>query len=526
TFVIAAVIAMYLPGLYMVQLQRIIHVSEIGQPTKIHIPEAISETNFWSYNFAFFVTIIFLVTLPYTSTLFGIPSILQLVVVTLILFMASYFGAVTMQLVVGKISGKVGSVLGEKSLYVKRSLGRRKGRFLPLLLILTLSVTTTTMMLVESSSFESTTDNEIAYAFGADLRIESSDITFTNFSQELNTFNMVYANTPVVQQISNIGGMRIFLEGIDALGYAEVGKFADSSFVSNSSEAVLSSLDDVQNGIVLSHSIVELWNRSIGDSIGVYIPRGVGGVYQSFIIVGTMHSAPGFGIAYAGDQNGPSIASALGYQVSQHGFAFVNIEYLTSLIEDETVDLFLTGVNVDSRFEQFRNYLEDKYEVRTFTPHSTYSGLNSESLQEFTHFLSGVRGLTLIGVIVCAIMSVAAIGLFFGSAIAERKPEYAIIRAVGATKRQVTSIVISEFAGLITAVFLVSSILGLVFGYSMSVLLFSISPITPVLPIVITIPLIMALVILLIEWVLMLSACLYPANSAGSTGMIKELRNL
>jgi ABC-type antimicrobial peptide transport system permease subunit len=119
-----------------------------------------------------------------------------------------------------------------------------------------------------------------------------------------------------------------------------------------------------------------------------------------------------------------------------------------------------------------------------------------------------------------------AIALFLGSAVLERRSEYAVFRALGGSQRQVISMVFGEFAGSVIAAISISVILGVVFGFSMSILTFGISPFSPVLPEILAYPFLMMLVTLAAESAVMIAACYIPAKRAGSIDPATALRNL
>ncbi|MDF1540880.1 MAG: ABC transporter permease [Candidatus Thorarchaeota archaeon] len=123
-------------------------------------------------------------------------------------------------------------------------------------------------------------------------------------------------------------------------------------------------------------------------------------------------------------------------------------------------------------------------------------------------------------------MAMVAIYLFFGSAIRERKPEYAIIRAVGATQKQVYSMVFSEFLGLVLAALSLSALLGIIVGYSTTFMILGISPYAPLVPLSIALPFAGLLAIIATEFVALVVSCYYPARNAGKVNMLEELRNL
>jgi len=523
SIIIGSLIAMYLPGVYMIHINRIIDVSEIGQPVKSYHAEEIADTGFWRITTGFILIITVLLMLPYISNYIGVSAIIQILFVTLILFVSSYFGSRMMQQILSKITGTTNVAMGEKILYVRQSLRKRRGKFIPLLVILTLSLTTSTMMLMESASFEATLENEITYAFGADLRIESANSLPFEFAEELANYSTVTSATPVLEYAGLIGNLRFFFVGIDALNYLEAGAFSEDTFVDSTAENALDRLSHAPRGIIVSESYARLWNKTVGENIAIEMRGEDRQYYGAFEIVATMNSAPGFGVARPRDIQGTTLAEQMGYQLALDGFALVNILTLETITGISSTKLFLAGASIEPTFSEFCTALEETHDITVYSAFKEDSAIDTE---EFKQSLAGIRGLTIIGTVMCAVMAIASIGLFFGSAILERKPEYAIFRALGATKKQVTSMVLGEFAGLIIAVIAISSILGILFGYTMSALLFSISPITPILPAVLTFPILLTGVILLIEWSIMFSACFYPAHVAGSIGMIEELRNL
>jgi ABC-type antimicrobial peptide transport system permease subunit len=141
-------------------------------------------------------------------------------------------------------------------------------------------------------------------------------------------------------------------------------------------------------------------------------------------------------------------------------------------------------------------------------------------------FLAGLEGLTMIGFIVCVSMGIASIVLFLGTAVVEREPEYALFRAIGGTKRQVVSLVFGEFAGSVMATVVISLGLGVLFGYTMTLLTFGISSVWPILPKVFTYPLTVMFLTVVVECIAMIAACYFPARRAGNTNPAEVLRNM
>ncbi len=522
--VLAAIISLFLPGLYMFHVNASIGVFEIGQPVRQRLPEEVVEGTLLKFGLSFVALMVLLLLLPALIAPLVSSAFADVLLVALILFISSYVGSRMMQQIISRVSSFARPLLGERAVYVSRSLRRRHKQFLPLLVILTLTLATTTMMMMENASLESTIEREISYAYGADIRIKSdSSLHYESFVDELLGYSQIRAATSIIETSCWAGGHAFCLEGIDATEYNDVSQFDIGSFVDANPETVLENLDSTSNGVILPDALGKLWGRSVGES--VYISAYANGVIISFEfeIVGFVKSVPGLGHSWLNDANPTSLPFQLGFQVMPGGFALVNRYYLSFQTGATAAKYFLVDTFTDDALEDFCDELEERYSLHADTPH--FSEI-PEELKEVDLFVSGMRGFTVIGLSMCAAMGISAIGMFFGSAVLERKPEYAIMRALGATKRQVDSMVLGEFVGLIAAIILLSSFMGFIFGNIMSSLIFTISPFALNLPPMITVNASVVALISIIEWSVMFAACYYPAHVAGSTRMVEELRNL
>ncbi|MFW9788300.1 MAG: FtsX-like permease family protein [Candidatus Thorarchaeota archaeon] len=515
---LSATIALFLPAAYLLHVARRIDVAEIGQPTTRMTYEIPEETNIWFYVITLGGTLVVLLIVPVLFNPAGQTAFIEILLSTGILFISSYLGSRAMRLVTANASENVGRLLGEKKLYMTQSLRRRKGQFIPLLVILTLTLTTTTMMLIQTASFEDTLENEALYALGCDIRLEVPEQPFA-WTDTLEGFGGVVSATPVVESLSYVGTTAFYLEGIDAESYSTIGNFKASSFVSGTPEEVLAALEDTNNGIILSRVYSERWNLTTGDSVDIRVS---GVTETSFEIVGIMKSAPGFGMASSRDLDGIPFGAYFEFQPGRGGFALVNYDFLASVDGVTTTEVFLVGTTS----------LEDASDLIAFASDIPYAVVYTTDSIEFGSdtvtglFLAGIEGLTMIAFFMCAAMGIASIALFLGSAVMEREPEYALFRAIGGTKKQVVSLVFGEFAGSVLAAVLISLGLGVLFGYTLTLLTFGISSVWPILPKILTYPLIVMVFTVAIECVTMVAACYFPARRAGGTNPADVLRNM
>ncbi|MFW9964789.1 MAG: ABC transporter permease, partial [Candidatus Sifarchaeia archaeon] len=157
---LAVTIALFLPAAYLLHVARRIDVAEIGQPTARLTYEIPEEVNIWYYVLGLGGTLTVLLIVPVLFNPVGQIAFIEILIATSLLFIASYLGSRAMRLVTARASEGMHWLLGEKKLYLTQSLRRRKGQFIPLLVILTLTLTSTTMMLIQTASFEDTIANE------------------------------------------------------------------------------------------------------------------------------------------------------------------------------------------------------------------------------------------------------------------------------------------------------------------------------------------------------------------------------
>ncbi len=518
---LAAAIAMFLPAAYLFHVSRRIDITEIGQPTIKNTYEIPEEVSFKYYAFGLAVVMVVLLIMPILVIPSGQNAFFEILISTGILFAASYLGSRAMRLVTADASERVTGLLGEKKLYLTQSLRRRKGQFIPLLVILTLTLTTTTMMLVQTASFEDTLMNEANYAMGADVRIQSDHMPFS-WVDSLTGYTGVEAATPIVESLSFIESEGFYVEGLDVGIYRDIGDFKQSSFVGVSSDEILTTLEETPNGIIISEFYGTFWNVSVGDSLEITCTAESGTEVITFEIVGFMTSAPGFGMASTRDLAGIPYGAYFDFHPGRGGFAITNLDFFISETGFTTTRVFLVGITSLEEASEFVEFLENRAWTDVYTEDSIEFGPDTIT----GLFLAGIEGLTMISFILCAAMGISSIALFLGSAVLEREPEYALFRAIGGTKKQVVSLVFGEFAGSVMAAVLLSLALGVVFGYTATLLTFGISPIWPILGKVLTFPLYVMFLTVALECVVMIIACYYPARRAGNTNPAEVLRNM
>jgi ABC-type antimicrobial peptide transport system permease subunit len=522
SLVIAGFIAMTLPITYLVHIAKLIDVHEVGQPIETTTDEVEVTSSRWRTPFLLFILVVLLELMPFLFPPIGLLSVAEVTLATGALYLTVVLGARVMRQVFSTIADRITFVTGEKSIYISRSLKKRKGKFLPLLMILALILTSTTMMIMQLNGFQTNLAREMEYSIGADVRIQGDETPF-NFSETIYQLPGVLHVAPVLEVEANIGDQYFFLEGVNALDYAKVGRFQSNSF-SEEADIALQRMNDVDSGIILSWFLGRLWNKTVGDLINVTYTQASGytgiGVFN---ITGFMQSAPGFGSASTVDVSANTLSHSFGFQVARGGFALVNLEYLQYLTEYEFAKFFLIDLFEAADVESTLTLIDSRVDTAIFSP---YTAKVEELSLEARLFLQGLTGLISVELVVSLGMALFAILTLLGSTVQERAGEYAILRAVGATQRQIISLVFDEFSGIVIAATVLSFVLGTALGFVMSILTFGISPILSVLLPSLIIPVQLLIVILGFETLVLILACYIPARKVTKTDPATVLRNL
>ncbi|MFW9834905.1 MAG: ABC transporter permease, partial [Candidatus Thorarchaeota archaeon] len=130
------------------------------------------------------------------------------------------------------------------------------------------------------------------------------------------------------------------------------------------------------------------------------------------------------------------------------------------------------------------------------------------------------------GFVMSLTLSVFALSISLGSVVRERRKEYAVMRAIGGSKRQIVSMVFSEFSGVVIASLVLSLFLGALFGYVMGFLVNVMSPFSRTLSATIAFPINFLAFVLFIEILTMTIGAYLPAREAARTDPAVVLRNM
>ncbi len=437
-------------------------------------------------------------------------------------FFIAFNGSRISRVGLARVSKRLSFVLGQKNLISAGYLKMRKGRIIPLMVVLALTMSSTITFAVQSESLRVDLDREVSYALGSDLRIDCT-IRNLNFSQDLEAYDGITDAMPVLRTWAQVGSETISIESLDPNEYLSIGKFDQSSFPGESPETVLSALAALPNGIILSEAHAARWNKTLGSRLNLEMAAPGGTQTVEFIITGLVYSAPGFGYASNEYVSWSPLGASFGFGSEYDGFALANLWFIEDVINEHETTLFLADLDNDVNRTILLDELEALSGVTPNTPEEF--DLKTHSLQTAL-FLNTIDGLFSIGFVMSLTLSLFALSISLGSVVRERRKEYAIMRAIGGSQRQVVSMVFSEFAGVVIASLALSLVLGATFAYIMGLLLNVMSPFSRVLLPTIAFPFDFLAIVLFIEILAMIIGAYLPAREAARTDPAVVLRNM
>jgi ABC-type antimicrobial peptide transport system permease subunit len=466
----------------------------------------------------FLVAIIWLPSSP-------MSAIIQFIYAVVIWTLLSDSGSRIVRRGVAGITRGFRPLFGERTVIFEKSMRTRRERIVPLLLILTLTFSVTVFAVVEAQTVQINATRQIEYFIGADLRIESGSVPSSRVAEIL-AVPGVHEATPLIKTWAQIGTVSFDLYGVDTSALADIGKWDSTSIMGADPYLALQALEDDSDGIIFPHTLATRFGKSVGQGIGLVVyNQGGSGIVEEYVfhIVGLGFSSPGLGYFDSEDPSRPP-DSTNGFQFqASRPYAFINMAHLTNLNMNRTT-LMLASINNHDTIEDIQtDILALGFPTQVDSP-ATFS--LEEAYPDGYLFNRGVVSILSIGFLACLVISIIALTLFVGVIVTERQTEYAIMRAVGSTRRQIISIVVGEFIGLILVSFLVAMFLGFAFSWLLMNVLLSLFPFPFVVPFQLGIPTLLLILVLGVVLVGMSIGTYIPARRAGRTNVGRVLRNL
>ncbi|MFX1317626.1 MAG: FtsX-like permease family protein [Promethearchaeota archaeon] len=494
----------------------------------------------WKYNpriqFAYAIGVI-LLTIPLVYFVLFIPLSLEIALIVFILIVSFWIllsdaVARIIRPGIATFSKIFTPAIGQKSQLFSKTLTVKRTRVVPLLMILLLTFSITIFSAVEAQTYHNHIDQQVQYYVGGDIRIYTQ-LVVADRVNDITSLSAIHTATAFIEVQAEIALSNFKLIAVNPTAYAEVGNWDETSMMGEDYQTVLNRLAANYNGIILPAHLASLYDKRVGDTIPVTVrdQRTFIVEVKEFDIVGIMNKAPGLGYSNPSDPQA-SITSNPGFGFQKNEpFALCNQHYFLVEIPSfdpysimDTTNSFIAGIDSASDIQTAQHAVESLgFVYRTWSP---FTFDLEEAYPDGYLFAQGIIGLLSVGFLASLAISIVALTVFVSTIVAERKTEYAIMRALGGSRHDVTSMVLVEFVSIILLAFFFSIIIGINFSWLLMFVIIKLFPQPFIVPFTIIYPMSLLVAILGLVILGLVTGAYFPARRAGQVQVSNLLRNL
>lgn len=451
------------------------------------------------------------------------------------------FAAVTsrvMSLIIAKAERLLHKIFGASSFVIITNLKRRQHLISMLAFLATVTFSIGIFASIYNETMWNNTEEQARYTIGSDYKILTRRVS-SSLSTNFSSIPGVKEVMPMPISAGELGDGFVALIGVNASQYARIAYWDDSAFDEDKNrvtyygdnggyygdpagerrgyQTILEDLENSPNGIIVNEALAVDLRLEVGDifQLANVNPRNPTAREDYFEIVGIGYSAPGLGILsqFLEVPFGATTTRSL-------GAAIVNSQFLAERGVDST-STFLLKATSNSNEEEIVSALRNFESVQAVY-YLAYFDIEGEGFLA----LGGVPGILTIDFIGSLAIIAFSLGAFLEYIIRERRQEYALLRAVGATKGQVSKSVVGEFLGIAVVSLVIGGIVSMIFSLAFLELSIGHLTIFTVLPYSIFIPLPTIALTVFLVFVFLMMGSLWPSRRASQTQIADVLRNL
>lgn len=329
-----------------------------------------------------------------------------------------------------------------------RALRRRSQQSAGAALLVALALSFGVAIVTFGASYEGSRRSEARYFVGSDLRITPAltNPQPTSFGEGLKKQAGVQAVAPV--WVSNnvlVGSQTQTVYGVDVPSLQNATNIPDSFFVNESAKAVLDRLAATPDGLLVSNELANSYNIQLGDSVNMRLPTPDGSYFQAKLqVVGIFTLFP---------------------TSSQNSDLVVNSTYFVNATKNSNPGFFLVKTDgVPATSDALTGRLSEQFKSQQLAARietasravgqdqSSLAGLNLSGLVAIDRFFS-------------ALVIALGLGVFLLGSILERQRELGTLQALGATRSQVTRLLLLEGSVLVISGIVGGLVIGLLLAW-------------------------------------------------------------
>lgn len=430
----------------------------------------------------------------------------------------AYATAVTIDKALPLLSKLFTFVLKTKGNLITLNL-RRQRVYTSIVTILILGSSIMTFSLVEAETSENNLKNQIRYAIGCDLRIVTAREVDWSFARNLTEIPGISKVTPVLYYRVMFGGYPVNLIGVNPESYRDIGAWSGTSFMHPTYEQALIPLSENPNGIIISDFVADALKLDINSEIMVTKILYPGVEHYNLTVLGIMRSAPGLGYAVPTSE---IMKGSIGFQEKEKFFLVSSLFPISKGVTTTTV--FFAKVEEGTDVKDIIDRLANISIIKAVYSFETFDLAKEDIYRSL--YMQAVSGALSLQFLIAIIIIVISLALFLRFAASRRKMEYALVRALGATRKNIALLIFMELIVVISVSMIAGSLLGMIYSALLFDLLLQIFPFRSVVRHVIavpTVPLLAGFGIILIASLLGIYTSAKTVGKADLAGMLRNL---
>lgn len=242
--------------------------------------------------------------------------------------------------------------------------------------------------------------------------------------------------TPVDHSYAYVGPDLQDIFGIDAATFNRGSTLRDSYFLGGTADDVLGRLRVVPDGVIVSKETITDYSLSLGDLLRLRVLDHTAGSFKvvPFHVVGIVQEFP---------------------SAPKDSFMVTNLSYLRSVTHDAGPNVVFAAASGDP------DALARRIGTQTSRYGTAVRTIGQQSAQTTNSITTvDLRGISRIEEVFALFLAAAAMALFVGVGLAERRQELATMAALGASLRQAAAFLWSEAALVLAAALALAALLG------------------------------------------------------------------
>ncbi len=451
---------------------------------------------------------------------------IQFIITLVIWILAGWSLSSGIRSFIRKIYERSTNRLGTEAILSIISMKRRAQKTLPLVIILTLIFSVSVFAITETTTIQTNNIREFDYYLGADYRI-TTKIDATQAIDQIVQVCGIERATAIVSTPGRVGMHTEFsVVGIDPEANYAIAHWDKSSLKEGNLRDAIDQMAKNRDTILIYQSLANALNLTIGSVIEIEINQIPGiGAWNSrnLTIVGILNSAPGLGFA---EPNAQAIQRGFGLQMNKP-FVIVPIDLLTKTLnigtfaENKIVLAQRNPYSTDPRISQRLKNLDIVEQV--LSENDFYVWSESVAQHKFMKDTMGILGIEFL---TATVIGFVGLSVIMGSVISDRKNEIAILRAIGASRKKITKVIMLEFSSLVIASLTVGLGLGILLTYMIQVMAINRFPMPYVIDLIITVPVLDLTILFGLISIVSIWICWKKSGKAGELDVAQQLRNL